>query len=73
MTTAKMQADLALADFHEGQEVRYVPHHANGDEAHADCQIGIVDSVGSMFVFVIFDGKRQPEACYPDQLRITSQ
>jgi len=62
-------AEPSTRDFSPGEEVRYVPYHAHGDEAHEDCEIGIVDSVGSMFVFVIFDGKRRPEACKPDQLR----
>jgi hypothetical protein len=64
--------ELALGDFIVGQEVKYVPYHAHEDLSHEDVQHGIVDSVGRLFVFVIFDGHRRPEACKPDQLRICS-
>jgi hypothetical protein len=66
-----MNATLdSLAAYRAGQEVKFVPHHAEGDSSHPDVTHGIVDSVSAFFVFVIFDGKRQPEACSPDQLRI---
>ncbi|MDD5547113.1 MAG: hypothetical protein PHO67_08185 [Candidatus Omnitrophica bacterium] len=44
-----------LSEFSHGMRVLYVPHHANGDVTHPDCQRGVVSSVGSKFVFVKYD------------------
>lgn len=31
-----------MQDFKKEDRVRYVPHHANGDQSHPDCETGIV-------------------------------
>ena len=38
--------------FRRLMQVKYIPHHANGDENHPDCENGFVTSVNHQFVFV---------------------
>lgn len=41
--------------FEKGNEVLYIPNHANGDAEHPDCQKGVVSSVGK----TLSDGRQQ--------------
>lgn len=41
--------------FKKGDRVRYIPHHANGDEEHPDCENGVVSSTNDHVVFVKYD------------------
>lgn len=43
--------------FSAGDRVLYVPHHANGDTAHPDCERGIVSSTNDVNVFVRYYNK----------------
>jgi hypothetical protein len=45
------------SDFSKGQRVRYIPHHANGDTKHPDCENGVVSSVNDTWVFVKYDNQ----------------
>lgn len=36
---------MKTKEFNVGDEVRYIPTHANGDSSHKDCENGIVTSV----------------------------
>jgi len=38
--------------FKQGDEVRYVPNHAEGDLNHKDCENGTVTSIKNGIVFV---------------------
>ena len=61
---------MTLDDFKPGDRVRYVPYHAYGDQAHQDCEDGIVTSKNDKFVFVRFSlFTETSQACNPDQLR----
>lgn len=60
-----------------GNVVLYVPHHANGDTGHPDCEVGVVSSTNDTFVFVKrlkdvmsagFAGVTA-QAVYPENLR----
>lgn len=43
----------AAAEFHRGDQVVYIPHHATpGDTTHEDCEFGFVTSVKGSVVFV---------------------
>lgn len=55
--------------FEPGQLVRYVPHHAHGDQSHPDCENGRVTSTNDAFVFVRFGHSETSQACNPEQLR----
>ncbi len=66
-----------MSGFKKDDRVRYVPHHANGDQSHPDCEIGIVHSINSSgTVFVKFDKQiqrigwadAQAQGCDPDSL-----
>lgn len=39
-------------DFSNGEEVAYIPTHANGNLAHSDVENGYVNSKNDTFVFV---------------------
>lgn len=61
--------------FEPGDRVIYVPHHAEGNTRHPDCEQGIVSSVGKLSntVFVRFYNrigtlKFTPQGCDPDTL-----
>jgi len=66
-----------MQDFKKEDRVRYVPHHANGDQSHPDCETGIVYCVNvGGTVFVKFDKQiqrigwadAQAQGCDPDSL-----
>lgn len=40
------------ADFHRGDQVIYLPDHAQGNHNHPDCLRGFVTSTNARFVFV---------------------
>ena len=61
-------SDRTLADFHEGQRVRYVPMHAHGNFNHVDCEDGVVTSINRQFVFVRYDGRHGSQATLPTDL-----
>lgn len=46
---------MTPSDFKKGQQVTYVPHHANGDTDHEDCQRGVVSSTNDSWVFVKYN------------------
>ena len=50
---------MNTSDFKKGDRVKYIPHHANGDRFHPDCQTGVVRSTNEFFVFVIYDNAMQ--------------
>ena len=56
-------------DFEVNQEVIYVPHHADGDTLHEDCEHGVVTSKTESLVFVNFDGTGRGQACDPSHLQ----
>jgi len=68
----KEYPNLTLEDFDHGQNVRYIPYHANGDPTHEDCENGMVKSKNDSFIFVryIKNGILQEtaQATKPDQL-----
>ena len=43
---------MKCEDFERDDLVLYVPHHAQGDAKHPDCQRGVVSSQNGRFVFV---------------------
>lgn len=43
------------ADFTNGEQVRYVPAHADGDENHSDVECGYVNSSNDTYVFVRYE------------------
>lgn len=50
-----------MLSFERGDQIVYVPTHANGDQDHADCEYGFVTSVSSNgTVFCRFWHKGQP-------------
>lgn len=48
-------APAKVATFKPRDRVIYVPHHANGNRNHPDCEHGRVSSVNDKYVFVRFD------------------
>jgi hypothetical protein len=63
--------------FAHGDKVVYVPMHAHGDRGHADCERGVVSSVGTAgTVFVKFHAQvarlgwdgATAQGCDPDSL-----
>lgn len=48
---------LTAADFHPGENVRYVPNHAHGDIEHKDCENGVVSSQNGLYVFVRYSDR----------------
>lgn len=60
------------SDFNEGDAVRYVPRHAQGNPLHRDCENGVVTGVNRHFVFVRYEGRQGSQATYPaDLMRCT--
>jgi hypothetical protein len=43
---------METLDFKEGDNVMYIPYHANGEMCHPDCEEGIVSSVTELTVYV---------------------
>lgn len=60
---------MEASDFKIDDRVKYIPFHANGDENHSDCEEGDVSSQNGIYVFVVFDGNFNSQACYPDTLK----
>lgn len=56
--------------YHPGDQVLYIPGHAQGDEHHRDCERGTVTSVKGGNVFVLFVGRICPQACSPWSLKL---
>lgn len=59
---------MTLEEAFEGQHVRYVPYHAEGNLTHRDCEDGIVSSKNDTYIFVRFKLGATAQACKPDQL-----
>ena len=56
-------------DFNVGQNVTYIPNHANGDSGHEDCEDGKVTSKNNTYVFVKFNPlNASGQACDPTNL-----
>ena len=51
-TSESMKTLLHIAKI--GDPVIYVPHHANGDISHQDCERGKISSFNDRYVFVKF-------------------
>ncbi len=70
--------ETATHDFKSGDRVRYVPRHAHGDQAHADCEDGTVSSISCGYIRVRFDAQVErigwhnatAQACLPGDLVI---
>ncbi len=56
-------------DFSPGDRVLYVPHHANGDTTHADCERGVVTSTNEVNVFVRYGAGIHSQATSPEDLQ----
>ena len=70
----KQEEKLELSDFKPGEEVLYVPYHAEGNREHKDCERGWVSSINDFYVFVRFvrDAENRgfgSHACKDDQLK----
>lgn len=76
--TTSTEVFTDTAAFSEGDRVLYVPHHADGDEKHPDCERGIVSSTNSVNVFVRYANKSglfaaTAQATRPEDLRLQSR
>lgn len=60
---------MNLENFKAGMFVRFIPQHANGDNTHPDCEMGVVTSRNDIFVFVRFGLNTHSQACKADQLQ----
>ncbi len=55
-------------EFREGDQVRYLPHHAAGNPAHPDCERGTVTIATPKYVHVRFGSNEHSKACLSYQL-----
>ena len=46
---------MKVEEFKKGDKVRYIPHHADGDSRHEDCENGVVSSTNEKIVFVKYN------------------
>jgi hypothetical protein len=60
---------MNAADFKAGDRVLYVPHHANGDTNHPDCERGVVTSTNEVNVFVRYGARTGSQATSPEDLQ----
>lgn len=61
---------MTLEQAEVGMHVIYVPHHANGNANHPDCEHGVVTSKNDAYVFVKFKPWHEHgQACDPETLR----
>lgn len=58
----------AHTEFREGDQVRYLPHHAHGCPSHPDCERGTVTSITGEYVRVRFGGNEHSKSCLSYQL-----
>ena len=49
-----------MNDFYRGQQIVYIPNHANGDKGHPDCERGFVTSANEQTVFCRFWHRSDP-------------
>jgi len=63
---------MSLNQFKVGDNVIYIPYHAHGNPSHDACEYGVVTSINSRYVFVLFNEEinRTSKACNPDQLQL---
>jgi len=59
-----------INSYFPGDQVVYIPGHAQGNEHHKDCERGIVTSVKGDNVFVLFVGRVCPQACSSWSLKL---
>lgn len=59
---------MTHTEFRAGDEVRYVPYHADGNLAHPDCERGVVSSVWTDYIHVRFGRDDHSKSCRPHQL-----
>lgn len=63
-----MNTEKTVDDFVVGQNVRYIPNHAD-DGSHPDCEDGQVTSKNDKYVFVKFNPcNSHGQACDPTNL-----
>ena len=56
-------------DFKAGQNVTYIPNHADNDTGHPDCEEGQVTSKNDKYVFVKFSATAaNGQSCDPSNL-----
>tara|TARA_R110000772_G_scaffold249530_2_gene363817 strand:+ start:14679 stop:14867 length:189 start_codon:yes stop_codon:yes gene_type:complete len=58
--------------FNKGDQVAYIPMHAEGDITHEDVEHGTVSSQNDLYVFVLFESQHHTAAaqsCRPEDLR----
>jgi hypothetical protein len=46
---------MKTTDFKKGDRVLYIPHHAQENQEHPDCEQGVVSSINDTYVFVKYD------------------
>lgn len=49
-----------MSEFHKGQQIIYIPNHADGDKQHPDCERGFVYKGGTEFAWCRFWRKDAP-------------
>lgn len=60
---------MSTATYRPGDAVTYIPHHAQGDRGHPDCEHGVVTSINSKgVIFVRFGARQCSQGCKSDQL-----
>lgn len=62
------RANALPSQFREGERVMYVPHHADGNLMHEDCEDGVVTSINERFVFVRYGNDAHGQATAATQL-----
>lgn len=55
-------------EFREGDVVRYLPHHVQGNLSHPDCERGTVTSIAGNYVRVRFGSREHSKSCLSYQL-----
>lgn len=57
---------IKLTEKSKGRTVTYIPHHANGNIHHPDCEEGIISSWNDLYIFINYTGT--PTATRPKDL-----
>ena len=66
--TSPMIQGTPVTSAHKGEEVIYVPSHANGDVQHQDCERGEITSFNGVHVFVRYGDDDTSKATRYDDL-----
>ena len=48
--------------------VTYVPHHANGNAGHKDCEQGVIIAINNEAIMVLYCKSRTVQATNPEDL-----